>query len=81
MHPLKARVQNRRLVLDEPTNLPDGTVVELVPLADVLADEGDALDDEEQAALNRELEASFTAEEAGQLVDAADVIADLRARR
>ena len=81
MQPLKAHVQNRRLVLDEPTDLPDGTVVELVPLNDVLADEGDALDDEEQAALNRELEASFTAEEAGQLVDAADVIADLRTRR
>jgi hypothetical protein len=81
MHPLKAHVQNRRLVLDEPTDLPDGTVVELVPLADVLAGEGDALDDEEQAALNRELEASVAAEAAGQLVDAADVIADLRTRR
>jgi len=80
MHPVKARVQNRRLVFDEPTDLPDGTVVELVPLADVLADEGEALDDDERAALNHELEASFTAEEAGQLVDAADVIADLRTR-
>jgi hypothetical protein len=53
------------LVLDEPTDLPDGTVVELVPLDDVLADEGDALDDEEWAALNRELKASFAAEAAG----------------
>ena len=71
MQTLKAHVQNRRLVLDEPTDLPDGTVVELVPLDDVLADGGDALDDEEQAALNRELEASFAAEAAGQLIDAA----------
>ena len=81
LYPLKAHVKNRRLVLDEPTDLPDGTVVELVPIDDALVDGGDALDDEEQAALNRELEASFAAEAAGQLVDVADVIADLRTRR
>ena len=31
MTPLKARVKNGRLVLDEPTDLPEGDVVELVP--------------------------------------------------
>ena len=40
MSSLRARVQNGRLVLDEPTGLPDGTVVDLV--AD---DEGDDLTD------------------------------------
>ena len=37
MQPLKARVHNGRLVLDEPTDLPEGEVVELVPLDDMLA--------------------------------------------
>jgi hypothetical protein len=31
MLPLKAHVKNGRLVLDEPTDLPEGDVVELVP--------------------------------------------------
>ena len=37
---LKARVQNQRLVLDEPTDLPDGTIVEVAPLDDVVASGG-----------------------------------------
>jgi len=32
MTPLKARVKNGRLVLDEPTDLPEGDEVALVPL-------------------------------------------------
>src|SRR5947208_311404 len=39
---LKARVQAGRLVVDEPTDLPEGTVVELLPLAP-----GDWLDDDD----------------------------------
>lgn len=46
MSPLGARVEKGRLVLDEPTTLPDGTVVDLV--AD---DEGADLTDEEPRAL------------------------------
>jgi len=61
--------------------LPEGEVVELVLLNDVLAAGGDELDDEERAALQRELEASFAEEESGQLIDAADAIEDLRTRR
>ena len=81
MQPLKAQVRNGRLVLDEPTDLPEGEIVELVPLNDILSMEGDDLDDEERAELNRDLEASFVEEEAGQLIDAADAIADLRNTR
>jgi len=81
MQPLKAQVRNGRLVLDEPTDLPEGEIVELVPLNDILAMEGDDLDDEERAELNRDLEASFVEEEAGQLIDAADAIAALRNTR
>jgi len=36
MQPLKAHVKNGRLVLDEPTDLPEGEEIELVPLDDVL---------------------------------------------
>lgn len=47
VEPLKAHVHNGRLLLDEPTELPEGEVVELVPLDEVLARGGDYLDDEE----------------------------------
>ena len=41
---LKARVIGGRLVLDEPIDLPDGTVVDLLP-----ADEADDLDEVDRA--------------------------------
>ena len=53
--PLKARVQKGRLVLDEPTDLPEGEVVELVPVDEVLANGGDYLDDEERERLHAAL--------------------------
>ena len=81
MQPIKAHVRNGRLQLDEPTDLPDGHIVELVQLAEVLANGGDALDDEERAALQHELDASFEDEESGRLIDLADAIADLRTKR
>ena len=81
MQPLKAHVHNGRLVLDEPTDLPEGEVIELVPLDDVLARGGDELGDEERAALHEELEASIAEAKAGHLVDAATVLAELRAMR
>src|SRR6266576_2865452 len=42
---LKARVKAGRLVVDEPTDLPEGTEVELLPL-----DPGDWLDADDRAA-------------------------------
>jgi predicted transcriptional regulator len=64
---LKARVVNGRLVLDEPTDLPEGSEVQLV-----VVDEGD-LDDEERAALNASLERGMDDLEAGRSVSS-DVI-------
>ncbi|RLB62042.1 MAG: hypothetical protein DRI90_09965 [Deltaproteobacteria bacterium] len=81
MQPLKAHVQNGRLVLDEPTELPEGEVVELVPVDEVLANGGDYLDDEERAALHAELEASLAEAKAGKLIDADEVLAELRTMR
>ena len=77
----RPRFATARLVLDEPTELPEGEVVELVPLDEVLANGGDYLDDEERAALHRELEASLAEVEQGKCVDADEVIAQLRAMR
>jgi len=81
MQPLKAHVHNGRLVLDEPTDLPEGDVIELVPLDEVLASGGDYLDDEERAALRRELKASLAEAKTGRLIDGAEVLAELRVTR
>jgi hypothetical protein len=81
MQPLKAHVHNGRLVLDEPTDLPEGEVIELVPLDAALANGGDDLDEDERAALHAELAASIAETKAGKLVDADEVFAELRAMR
>jgi hypothetical protein len=67
-------VKNDRVVLDEPTDLPEGEVVEL----DLHLGEG--LDDADREALHRELRASIAEQHAGQLVDGDDVVAEIRAR-
>jgi hypothetical protein len=77
--PLRARVRKGRIVLDEPTDLPEGEV-ELVPLDVVLANGGDYLDDEERKRLHESLRRSIAQARAGQLVDADEVIAKLLAR-
>jgi hypothetical protein len=77
--PLRARVRKGRILLDEPTDLPEGEV-ELVPLDVVLANGGDYLDDEERKRLHESLRRSIAQARAGQLVDADEVIAKLLAR-
>ncbi len=72
---LKARVKAGRLVVDEPTDLPEGTEVELLPL-----DPGDWLDDEDRAALHKALRESEADVESGRLVDADVILRELRSR-
>ena len=72
---LKARVKAGRLVVDEPTDLPEGTEVELLPL-----DPGDWLDDDARAALHRALMDSDEDVRAGRLVDADVILRELRQR-
>lgn len=81
MEPLKAQVHNGRLVLDEPSDLCEGEVVELVPLDDALAGGGDDLDDEERAALHRSIEEGIEDFERGDTEDAFEFLARLKARR
>jgi hypothetical protein len=72
---IKARVQAGRLVLDEPTELPEGAVVEMLPL-----DPGDWLDEADRAALHDALLESNVDVAEGRLVDAEDVLRELRSR-
>ncbi|MBN1607544.1 MAG: hypothetical protein JW940_12985 [Polyangiaceae bacterium] len=73
MHALKTRVENGRIKLDQPTNLPDGAEVELVIVG------GDELDDEERARLHASLERALDDEDAGRVVDADEFLAEVRA--
>lgn len=70
---LKARVRAGRLVVDEPTDLPEGTELELLPL-----DPGDWLDDSDRALLHDALRQSEDDVQAGRLVSAEDVLRELR---
>jgi hypothetical protein len=69
---IKARVTAGRLVVDEPTDLPEGTEVELLAL-----DPGDWLDDADRAALHAALDESDADVAAGRLVDADEVLREL----
>lgn len=80
MQPLRAHVRNGRLVLDEPTDLAEGQIVELVPIDEVLAHRGDDLDDEERQRLHQSLERGLADVKAGRTVEAGTVIEKLRAR-
>jgi hypothetical protein len=80
MHHLKAQVRNGRLVLDEPTDLPEGEVVELVFADDALEAGGDYLGDEERERLHRSIELGIEDVAAGRTVDARQIIEELRAR-
>lgn len=73
---IRATVTAGRLVLDEETNLPEGTVLDLV-----LDDEGDSLDELERAALEHALQAAHRDALDGRTRPAADLLRELRARR
>jgi hypothetical protein len=71
---LKAHVKGGRLLLDEPTDLPDGAEVELTLVED-------EFDPGERARLDAAIERSMAQVRAGQVVDAETVIRKLRAGR
>ncbi len=77
MQPLRAQVKNGRLLLDEPTDLPEGEVIELVR-TDADADDRD---DDDRAALDESLRVSIEQMNNGQLIDGDEALAKLRARR
>ncbi|MBC8072275.1 MAG: hypothetical protein IAG13_28395 [Deltaproteobacteria bacterium] len=69
---IKARVTAGRLVVDEPTDLPEGTEIELLAL-----DPGDWLEDAERDALHAAIDESDADIAAGRLVDADEVLREL----
>ena len=75
MTPLKAHVHNGRLVLDEPTDLPEGEVVYLQPV------DTDELDEDERRRLHDALRESIEQMKSGQTIDAAEALVELRAHR
>jgi hypothetical protein len=77
MQAVKAHVRNGYFVSDEPANLPEGTEVELQLVAgNVWAN----MDPAERAELEEELEAGYRDVESGNVVDAREVLAQLRAK-
>jgi hypothetical protein len=70
---VKARIVNGRIIVDEPTDLPEGTEWEVM----LYDREGDGLTDEDRAALHRSLLRGIAEADDGQLVDADDALADL----
>jgi|TARA_B100001971_G_scaffold179889_1_gene175705 hypothetical protein len=70
---ITARVHDGRLVVDEPTELPEGTEVQLLAL-----DPGDWLSETDRAALHSALQASDADVAEGRLVDADQVLRELR---
>ena len=75
MSHLRAKVIDGRLILDEPTSLPDGTTLDLV-----LDDEGDDMTPVERKVLDDAIARAWASAKVGTLRPADQVIADLRAR-
>ncbi len=73
MQALKARVRNGRLVLDEPTALPDGTGVRVALL------DGDELEERDRAALEQALAEGEEDLAGGRVVSEADLWSRLKA--
>ena len=73
MRKLRAKVEKGRLIVDTPTTLPEGTVLDLV-----VDDDGDDLTDDERAALHAAIKDSAEADSGRP---AAEVLHDLRKRR
>ena len=70
---IKARVINGRLVVDEPSEFPEGTEIDLT-----VVDSGDDLSDKERLALHKALRASWKEAQAGALNPARNVLDKLK---
>ena len=75
MSAIRARVRNGRLIVDEPTSLPEGTELDLV-----VDDEGDNLDEAERAALNAAISRAWASVQAGKGVSLNEARAKAKAR-
>ena len=69
---LRARIQDGHIVPDEPSGLPEGTVVNIAVL-----DEGNDLEESEREALNATIRASHASLRSGEAIAAEDVLREL----
>jgi hypothetical protein len=74
MRTVRAHVRSGRIVVDEPTDLPDGSEVE------VHLDDSGALRPDEIADIEASIDAGLADAEVGRVRDARAVLAELRAR-
>ena len=70
---LHARVHAGRLVVDEPTDLPEGSIVELVTV-------DDTMDAEEIAALEASINRGLAQVDRGETIPAAEALRQLRSK-
>jgi len=75
MNPFRAHVRNGRIILDEPTDLPEGTTLDLV-----VADSWDELNDLDRKALHADLSLSEQDVRAGRTIDGEEFLAKLKKR-
>jgi hypothetical protein len=73
---VRAKVQNGRLIVDQETRLPEGTVLNLV-----IDDEGDTLDANERKALDAAISTGLRQADVGDVASVSDILARLRTRR
>jgi hypothetical protein len=84
MHAPKIRVENGRIKLDEPTDLPNGTELYIVPAAeldDVVLLRDDGLDDEERKRLHESIRRGIADGRAGRVTDFDEFLTELEAER
>jgi hypothetical protein len=74
MNALKARVENGRIKLDEPTDLPNGKEVSLLLLDD------DGLSEEDREQHMKMIDESLADEKSGNVESFSKLIADLRSQ-
>lgn len=75
MNPLRICARNGRITLDVPTDLPEGSVVDLT-----IDESGDGLGVDERARLHAALEQSLQRLADGEVIPAAEILAAMRLR-
>jgi hypothetical protein len=80
MNAPKIRVANGRIQIGEPTDLPNGTELYLMPAAPLDGARVDDLDHEERAALHEAIREGFDDVKAGRTIPAEQWLAELRSR-
>jgi len=82
MHAPKIRVENGRIKLDEPTDLPNGTELYLLVSAEQLDDvvllQDDGLDGDEREELLKAIDESLEEADVGKVEDFSKLIAEMR---